>query len=145
MAVRSLNKVMLIGHLGKDPELRYTASGTAVANFSMATNESWKDQDGNVQERTEWHNIVMWAKLAEIAGEWLKKGKQIYVEGRLQTRSYDDKNGVKRYTTEVVVNDMIMLGGGSGSGSTDAAGKETAMGTGTQQGSNSDKEDDLPF
>ena len=106
---RSLNKVTLIGNVGKDPELRYTSSGVAVANFSIATNEQWKDPDGNTQERTEWHNIVAWRKLAEICGEWLKKGKKVYIEGRLQYRSYDDKNGIKRYVTEVVAQDMIML------------------------------------
>ena len=107
---KSLNKVMLIGNLGKDPELRYTTSGVAVATFSLATNEQWKDQDGNAQERTEWHNIVAWKKLAEICGEWLKKGKKIYVEGRIQTRSYDDKNtGAKRYSTEIVADNIIML------------------------------------
>ena len=107
---KSLNRVMLIGNLGKDPELRYTTSGTAIATFSLATNESWKDQDGNLQERTEWHNIVAWKKLAEICGEWLKKGKKIYIEGRIQTRSYDDKNtGTKKYITEIVADNMIML------------------------------------
>lgn len=107
---RSLNKVMLIGNLGKDPELRYTPSGVAVATFTVATNESWKDQDGNLQERTEWHNVVAWRKLAEVCGEWLKKGKKVYVEGRIQTRSYDDKNtGAKKYITEIVANSMIML------------------------------------
>ena len=107
---KSLNKVMLIGNLGKDPELRYTSSGVAVATFSLATNESWKDQDGNTQERTEWHNIVTWRKLAEICGEWLKKGKKVYIEGRIQTRSYDDKNtGTKKYMTEIVADSMIML------------------------------------
>lgn len=107
---KSLNKVMLIGNLGKDPELRYTTSGVAVATFSLATNEAWKDQDGNLQERTEWHNIVAWRKLAEICGEWLKKGKKIYVEGRIQTRSYDDKNtGAKKYVTEIVADNIIML------------------------------------
>ena len=107
---KSLNKVMLIGNLGKDPELRYTTSGVAVATFTLATNESWRDQDGNTQERTEWHNIVAWRKLAEICGEWLKKGKKIYLEGRIQTRSYDDKNtGTKKYITEIVADNMIML------------------------------------
>src|SRR5262245_12477902 len=107
---KSLNKVQLIGNLGKDPELRYTTSGVAVATFTLATNESWRDQDGNTQERTEWHNIVAWRKLAEICGEWLKKGKKIYIEGRIQTRSYDDKNtGAKVYRTEIVADNMIML------------------------------------
>ena len=107
---RSLNKVMLIGNLGKDPELRYTGSGVAVATFSLATNESWKDQDGNQQERTEWHNIVAWRRLAEISGEYLKKGRKVYVEGRIQTRSYDDKNtGTKKYMTEIVADNLILL------------------------------------
>ncbi len=107
---RSLNKVMLIGNLGRDPELRYTTSGTAVASFTVATNDTWKDADGNVQERTEWHNIVAWKKLAEICGEWLKKGKKVYIEGRIQTRSYDDKNtGTKKYITEIIAEDMLML------------------------------------
>jgi single-strand DNA-binding protein len=116
MAGKSLNKVLLIGHLGKDPEVSYTASGVAVAKFSIATNERWKDQDGNTQERTEWHNIVAWRKLAEICGQYLKKGSKVYLEGRLQTRSWDDKNtGVKRYTTEIIADDLIMLDSKGGS------------------------------
>ena len=112
MAEKSLNKVQLIGRLGRDPELSYTPSGVAVAKFSIATSERWKDQEGNAQERTEWHNIVAWRKLAEICGQYLKKGSKLYVEGRLQTRSWDDKNsGVKRYATEIVMDDMIMLDG----------------------------------
>src|SRR5512140_661968 len=107
---KSLNKVMLIGNLGKDPELRYTTGGVAVATFSLATNESWKDQDGNQQERTEWHNIVAWRKLAEISGEYLKKGRKVYIEGRIQTRSYDDRNtGAKRYITEIVADNLLLL------------------------------------
>ncbi len=110
---RSLNKVMLIGNLGKDPEMRYTPAGVPVASFSMATSESWRDQDGNTQERTEWHNIVAWRKLAEICAEYLKKGKKVYIEGRIQTRSFDDKNtGQKRYMTEIIADNMIMLDGG---------------------------------
>ena len=127
---KSLNKVQLIGNLGKDPELRYTASGVAVANFTIATNESWKDQEGNLQERTEWHNIVAWRKLAEICGEWLKKGKKVYIEGRIQTRSYDDKNtGAKRYITEIIADNMIMLDGGGGGRGT--SGEAPATGTGS--------------
>jgi len=104
---------MLIGNLGKDPEMRYTSNGVAVCTFSLATNESWKDGDGTQQERTEWHNIVAWRKLAEICGEWLKKGKRVYIEGKIQTRSYDDKNtGAKKYITEIVADSMIMLDGG---------------------------------
>ncbi len=110
MAGKSLNKATLIGNLGKDPELSYTPSGVAVAKFSIATNERWKDQEGNLQERTEWHNIVAWRKLAEICGQYLKKGSKVYLEGKLQTRSWDDKNtGVKRYTTEIIADDLIML------------------------------------
>ena len=120
MAGKSLNKVTLIGNLGRDPELSYTTSGVAVARFSVATGERWKDDSGNVQERTEWHNIVAWRKLAEICGQYLKKGSKVYIEGKLQTRSWDDKNtGTKRYATEIIANDLIMLdargeGGGSG-------------------------------
>ncbi|MEW6510021.1 MAG: single-stranded DNA-binding protein [Bacteroidota bacterium] len=141
---KSLNKVLLIGNLGKDPEVRYTASGVAVATFSLATNETWKDQDGNMQERTEWHNIVAWRKLAEICGEWLKKGKKVYIEGRIQTRSYDDKNtGAKRYITEIVADNMIMLDSGRGAG-------EPQVGAGTSApepaaGTEPGKDDDLPF
>jgi len=115
MATRCINKVILIGNLGKDPELRYTSSGVAVASFTLATNESWKDPEGNVQERTQWHNIVAWRKLAEICGEYLKKGSKIYLEGKLQYRNYDDKNGVKRYVTEIVLDEMLMLDNKGGS------------------------------
>ena len=106
----SLNKATLIGYLGADPEVRYTPSGTAVCNFSMATSESWKDKDDQRQERTEWHRIVVWRKLAEICGEYLSKGKQVYVEGRLQTRKWEDRDGVARYTTEVVAREVLFLG-----------------------------------
>ncbi len=106
----SVNKVILVGNLGKDPELRYTPSGTAVATFSLATSETYKDRDGNKQTKTEWHNIVVWRQLAEICGKYLHKGKQIYVEGKIQNRSYDDRDGNKRYISEVVVNEMQMLG-----------------------------------
>ena len=109
MAARCINKVILIGNLGKDPELRYTSSGVAVASFTLATNESWKDPEGNVQERTQWHSIVAWRKLAEICGEYLKKGSKVYLEGKLQYRNYDDKNGVKRYVTEIVLDELLML------------------------------------
>jgi len=106
----SVNKVILVGNLGKDPELRYTASGTAVCNFSLATTESYKDRDGNKQEKTEWHNIVVWRQLAEICGKYLTKGKQIYIEGKLQTRKWEDRDGNSRYTTEIVADQMQMLG-----------------------------------
>jgi len=143
---RSLNKAMLIGNLGKDPELRYTTSGVAVATFSLATNEQWKDQDGNAQERTEWHNIVAWKKLAEICGEWLKKGKKVYVEGRIQNRSYDDKNtGAKRYITEIVAENIIMLDskGGAEGGSVSAHTAETTAAPVAVPAGRID--DDLPF
>jgi single-strand DNA-binding protein len=106
----SVNKVILVGNLGKDPELRYTPSGTAVATFSLATTERYKDRDGQRQEKTEWHNIVAWRQLAEICGKFLHKGKQVYIEGKIQTRSYDDRDGNKRYITEIVVDQMQMLG-----------------------------------
>lgn len=107
----SLNKVLLIGNLGKDPETRYMPDGSAVCNFSIATAESWKDKEGNKQEKTEWHNIVVYRKLAEICGQYLKKGSQVYLEGRLQTRKWQDKtSGQDRYTTEIVCDEMKMLG-----------------------------------
>src|SRR5690242_7430626 len=115
---KSLNKVMLIGNLGKDPEVKYTPSGTPVAKLTVATNERFKDKDGQWQDRTEWHNVVLWQRLAEIAGEYLKKGSKVYIEGKLQTRSWEDKqSGQKKYMTEVVANDLVLLGGrGEGAG-----------------------------
>lgn len=111
----SLNKVILIGNLGRDPEVRYMPNGEAVCNFSIATSDSWKDKQGQKQERTEWHNIVMYRRLAEIAGEYLKKGSSVYLEGRIQTRKWQDKNtGQDRYTTEIIADQMQMLGGKSG-------------------------------
>ena len=117
----SLNKVMLIGNLGKDPEVRYTAGGTAVASFSLATSEKFKGKSGEWEEKTEWHNITLWARNAEVAGEYLSKGKSVYIEGRLQTRKWQDKEGKDRYTTEIVGEKMQMLsgkgeGGGQGGG-----------------------------
>jgi single-strand DNA-binding protein len=106
----SVNKVILVGNLGKDPDLRYTAGGTAVCTFSLATSERYKDRDGQQQEKTEWHNIVAWRQLAEICGKYLTKGKQVYIEGKIQTRSYDDRDGNKRYITEIVADQMQMLG-----------------------------------
>ena len=105
----SLNKVLLIGNLGKDPEVRYTTSGTAVASFSLATSEKFKNKGGEWEERTEWHNVILWGRLAEIAGEYLGKGKTVYIEGRLQTRKWQDKEGKDRYTTEIVGEKMQML------------------------------------
>lgn len=119
----SLNKVMLIGNLGKDPEVRYTAGGTAVASFSLATSEKFKGKSGDWEEKTEWHNITLWARLAEIAGEYLSKGKTVYIEGRLQTRKWQDKEGKDRYTTEIVGEKMQMLSGkGEGGGNSGGGG-----------------------
>jgi len=112
----SVNKVILIGRLGKDPETRYMTNGEAVTNVSLATSENYKDKSGEKQERTEWHNLVFYRRLAEIAGEYLKKGSQVYVEGRIQSRKWQDKEGKDRYTTEIIVNEMTMLGGKSGGG-----------------------------
>ncbi len=110
----SVNKVILIGNLGADPELRYTPSGSAVANFNIATTEKWRDKDGNMQERTEWHRIILWARQAEIAKEYLRKGSSVYIEGRIQNRSYEDKDGVKKYITEIIGQRMQLLGGRAG-------------------------------
>jgi len=120
----SVNKVIIVGSLGRDPEVRYMPNGEAVCNFSVATTESWKDKSGAKQERTEWHNIVMYRKLAEIAGEYLKKGRPVYIEGRLQTRKWQTKEGQDRYTTEIIADQMQMLGSNrdnqsNGSGSDD--------------------------
>lgn len=122
---RGINKVILVGNLGADPETRYTPSGAAVANVSVATTDSWKDrQTGEQNEKTEWHKVVFFNRLAEIVGEYLKKGSQVYIEGRLQTRKWQDQNGQDRYTTEVVANDMQMLGsrGGDAGGSQPSGG-----------------------
>lgn len=111
MAPRSLNKVLLIGHLGKDPEVRYTAAGKAVATFTLATSQQWRDQDGNDQERTEWHRVVAWGRLGEVCGEYLSKGRQVFIEGRIQSRDWEDQDGNKRTTVEIVANDLILLSG----------------------------------
>ncbi len=109
---KSVNKVILLGNLGKDPEVKYTPQGTAVAKITVATNERFKDKSGTWQDRTEWHNVVLWQRLAEIAGEYLKKGGKVYIEGRLQTRSWDDKQtNQKKYMTEIVANDLVLLSG----------------------------------
>ena len=114
---RGVNKAIIVGTLGQDPEMRYTANGSAVANISVATNETWKDKaTGEAQERTEWHRIVMFGKLAEIASQYLKKGSQAYFEGRIQTRKWQDNSGNDRYSTEIVANEMQMLGGRAGGG-----------------------------
>lgn len=114
---KSVNKVILVGNLGKDPEVKYTPQGTAVAKFTLATNERYKDKSGEWQDRTEWHNLVAWARTAEIVGEYLKKGRTVYVEGSLRTSSWEDKQtNQKKYKTEIVVNDLVLLGGGRGEG-----------------------------
>ena len=160
---RGINKVILIGNLGKDPEVRYTAGGSAVANLRIATTESWKDkQSGEKKEATEWHSVVLFGKLGEIAGEYLKKGRTVYIEGRLQTRKWQDKDGADRYSTEIVGSDMQMLGGGEGrgEGGRHGGGEEPAWGggapaTGGRQGGGASKpaaddfggdfDDDIPF
>ncbi|MCB1583451.1 MAG: single-stranded DNA-binding protein [Marinicella sp.] len=111
---RGINKVILVGNLGNDPEVRYTPSGAAVTTISVATTESWKDKDGNKQEKTEWHRVVFFGRLAEIAGEYLRKGSQVYVEGKLRTNKWQDQSGQDRYTTEILANDLQMLGGRGG-------------------------------
>jgi single-strand DNA-binding protein len=119
--MKSVNKVILIGNLGKDPELKYTPQGTPVAKLSLATNERFKGKDGQWQDRVEWHNVVLWQRLAEIAGEHLKKGSKLYIEGRLETRSWDDKQtGQKKYATEIIAKDLVMLGADARTASTPA-------------------------
>lgn len=140
-----VNKVLLIGRLGGDPEVRYTSNGGAVANFTLATNESWTDKSGQKQERTEWHKVVVWGKLGELCGQYLSKGRQAYVEGRLQTRDWTDKEGNKRYTTEIVAQNVQFLGGGAerGASNNDYAGSsDFAPST---AGSGPVAEDEVPF
>lgn len=149
----SINKVILIGNLGADPETRYTASNDAVTNIRIATTETWKDKSGEKQERTEWHNVVFFGKLAEIAGEYLKKGRQVYVEGSLRTRKWQDKSGNDRYTTEIVASDMKMLGSRPGGTSFEVVDKEPEAAApkaepkagGKKSGAFEDMEDDIPF
>jgi len=152
----SVNKVILVGNLGRDPETRYTTSGDAVTNVRLATTDTWKDKNGDKQERTEWHTIVFYGRQAEIAGEYLKKGRQIYVEGRLQTRKWQDKEGQDRYTTEIVADRMQMLGsregGGAPSGAEDAPARERASAGASKVGATApakknvdDLDDDIPF
>jgi single-strand DNA-binding protein len=139
-----INKVIIVGNLGGDPEVRYTPSGSAVANFNVATSESWKDKNtGEKKERTEWHRIVVWGKLGELCGEYLSKGRQVYVEGRLQTRSYDDKDGVKRYMTEIIATDVQFLGSKESGGSRSGGGAPPRESIGGQGPPPSD--DDIPF
>lgn len=153
----SINKVILIGNLGRDPEVRYMPSGDAVANITIATTETWKDKAGEKQEQTEWHRVAMFGKTAEIAGEYLKKGSQVYIEGKLQTRKWTDKEGQERYTTEIRADRMQMLGSRSGGSermappeddapprSSSAAPAKKAAGAG-KGGNFDDLEDDIPF
>jgi single-strand DNA-binding protein len=140
MAGRSLNRVQLIGNLGKDPEIKYTPQGTPVAKITIATNERFKDKGGEWQDRTEWHNVVLWQRLAEIAGEYLKKGGKVYIEGRLQTRSWDDKQtGQKKYMTEIVASDLILLGGRGEAGGGDSAGSSRGASASAAGGNNFDQ------
>jgi single-strand DNA-binding protein len=156
---KSVNKVILVGNLGKDPEVKFTPSGTPVAKFSLATNERFKDKAGEWQDRTEWHNIVAWQRLAEIVGEYVKKGSKIYIEGRLQTSSWEDKqSGEKKYRTEVVASDLVLLGGrGEGGGGGDHEGRSSRGGASSsfdQRNSHSEEhapasaeitDEDIPF
>ena len=156
----SINKVIIIGNLGRDPETRYMPDGGAITNISVATTDKWKDKNGEMQEKTEWHRVAFFGKLAEIAGEYLKKGSQVYVEGRLQTRKWQDKDGQDKYTTEIVANQMQMLGSRSGAGGGRAemadAGEGSSGGGGggsrpaskpaaKSGGKFDDFEDDIPF
>jgi single-strand DNA-binding protein len=152
----SVNKVILVGNLGRDPEVRYLPSGDAVANISIATTEAWKDKNGEKQEQTEWHRVALFGKTAEVAGEYLKKGSQVYIEGRLQTRKWTDKEGQERYTTEIRADRMQMLGSRSGGSermpsapdeerpASSGASKKPAA-AGKAPGSFDDMEDDIPF
>jgi len=149
---RGINKVIIVGNLGNDPETRYMPSGGAVTNLSIATSESWKDkQTGEQKDRTEWHKVVMFQRLAEIAAEYLRKGSQVYIEGKLQTRKWQDKDGQDRYTTEIVASEMQMLGGRGGSAGAGSGGRSESMrddgpaSSPPPQGSSDDFDDDIPF
>ena len=159
----SVNKVILLGNLGRDPETRYTTGGDAVCNLNIATSEQWKDKNGEKQERTEWHRVVLFGRQAEIAGEYLKKGRSVYVEGRLQTRKYTDKDGVEKYSTEIVGDRMQLLGSGRDAGGGDAefgssggppprresgaggGGGAPGKGSGGAKKQTEDFDDDIPF
>lgn len=159
---RGVNKVILVGNLGKDPDMKYTANGAAIANITVATSESWNDkQTGEKQEKTEWHRVVFFRRLAEVVGEYLRKGSQVYIEGRLQTRKWQDQSGQDRYTTEIVADEMQMLGGRGGSGgdsgggapsggggfrSNNQQGKQSSQSSNNQQSSDGGfSDDDIPF
>ena len=144
---RGINKVMLIGNLGRDPETRYAQNGSAVTRFSIATSESWKDRtSGEQQERTEWHRIKLFGRQAELAGEYLKKGSQVYIEGRIQTSKYQDKDGNDRWSTEIVAREMTFLGGrGGGGGGGDSQSASSASPPQRDSGPSGDFDDDIPF
>ena len=160
---RGVNKVIIVGTMGQDPDVKYSASGSAIANISIATNEQWKDKTtGQKQEKTEWHRVVMFNRLGEIAGEYLKKGSQVYIEGKLQTRKWQDQNGQDRYTTEIVANEMQMLGARGGSadfgGTSQGSGQASNQGVARPQANNPQQQqapvandnfggfdDDIPF
>ena len=141
----SLNRVMLIGNLGRDPEVRYTGSGAAVANFTLATNEVWTNKKGEREEKTEWHRIVAFGKLGEICEQYLGKGKQIYIEGKLQTRSWEDKEGTKRSTTEIVANNMMMLGRAGDVHQVSSGGSSRPTPSADPPAPMAPEEDDIPF
>jgi single-strand DNA-binding protein len=150
----SVNKVILLGRLGQDPELKYTPGGAPVCNFSMATTEAWTDKQGQKQERTEWHRIVVWGKLAELCNQYLSKGRQAFVEGRLQTRSWDDKEGNKRYTTEIMANTVQFIGGAASAGQSNQVDNSYSQAQPEAAGNNQDYQvsndahfasDDIPF
>lgn len=140
----SVNKVILIGNLGNDPDVRYTSGGTAVANFNIATNENWINKEGQKEERTEWHRIVCWNKTAELCGEYLSKGRTVYIEGRLQTREWEDKDGNRRYTTEIVAQTIQFLGGTAEKGSGSSF-KKSSFENNNQSTPDIEVEDDIPF
>ena len=146
---RGINKVILVGNLGNDPDVRYTAGGAAVSNISVATTESWKDREsGEQQEKTEWHRVVFFGRLAEIVAEYLKKGSQVYIEGRLQTRKWQDKEGNDRYSTEIVANEMQMLGSRAGAGNFDKPATSEPVTPESSPSSKADEsfaDDDIPF
>jgi len=137
--MKSVNKVILIGNLGKDPEIKHTQQGKPVATFSLATNERYKDKDGQWQDRTEWHNIVLWERLAEVAGEYLKKGGKVYIEGRIRTESWDDKqSGQKKYITKIIGSDLVLLGGRGEGGGGDYGGSSRGVAS-SSSGNNFDQ------
>jgi single-strand DNA-binding protein len=131
---RGINKVILVGNLGNDPEVRYSQSGSTITSISLATSESWKDKNGEMQERTEWHRVKFFGRLAEIAGEYLKKGRQVYIEGSLRTEKYIDKNGVEKYSTDIIANEMQMLGGAGAGGGGEGSERPQRSGGGARSG-----------